>query len=243
MTINIDEDRRIIAAATPGPWEWSRNTLTNGEVQVIDGDDFSLLDQDISFIAEARTRWWAALDALEEMTHLRDAYIQDRDCAAAERDALKAERSTMKLALDKTLMLLFRCEEPAEIRDFLERTIETINRGGSMDLEAAEIVALKAEVALLTIRAEKWRQNYDLAVENTTLEQTARLKAEAEVARLKSCMTLKKYESYMDENARLREAIADLYRGIAHGDETHRSWLKGTIDAHFRAALDAAGKQ
>ncbi len=46
------------------------------------------------------------------------------------------------------------------------------------------IESLKAEVESVTKRAEKWRQNYDLAVENTTLEQTARLKAEAEVERL-----------------------------------------------------------
>ncbi len=119
---------------------------------------------------------------------------------------------------------------------------------------------------------EKWRQNYDLAVENTTLEQTARLKAEAEVSRLtdqRDTCWKDADTALIEDNIRLRGEIIHLKKVVEHtgavagavartlaGYEAANVRLRETLEwalgfaaddymlkQKIRAALDVAGKE
>lgn len=69
MTDEFKRDREVIDAATPG--EWQRGTAGNCNLVSFDGDNvvgicIGMSERNIAFVARARTRWPAALDALTE---------------------------------------------------------------------------------------------------------------------------------------------------------------------------------
>lgn len=120
----IARDREIIASAKPGPWRWRREENELHDVIVIETgygaddvcgihhayrDEAAQDDANATLIAEARTRWPAALNEIERLHRLRANPVVWTD-AATPFDAqqvcdLLAENARLQRDLDAALQV------------------------------------------------------------------------------------------------------------------------------------------
>lgn len=120
----IQKARAIISAATPGRWIWTYSsingkisyTLLNSSIQE-KHDDWFPTKEDRILIAESRTSWEQALDALEEATWnwhntrtLLSAAKEEREQLRTELAAVKALNEKYREALRSARSTLNLCE-------------------------------------------------------------------------------------------------------------------------------------